>query len=287
YDEVVGTPIMVRRPAKADSFAASDNRVLEGTEASDGVYPVFLTMTPDSDAVSYNVKAWSTKPASADSQSDASFTDVVPSSSGGMATIRLLYSTPLGEKHWFAVQGVDKLGRVGEWSLLDDGYSAITGDKLVEYMSVFALKPWEHIGKEHFQDYKTKYGTDLDAKWRSSKIYAKIQQAGTGSLSDGITEYSEFNSGTITYVATVQGLGGRVSFTYSSFGELPYLYTNGSFVMVVSMSGSGSCTGAISVGGMYPASIGFDNISVSSQKFVGTYTVVQENGTGAEEIAPL
>ena len=37
---------------------------------------------------------------------------------------------------------------------------------------------------------------------------------------------------------------------------------------------------------MYPATIGFTNISVASQKFVGTYTVTQQNGHAPEEVNP-
>ena len=62
--------------------------------------------------------------------------------------------------------------------------------------------------------------------------------------------------------------------------------TTGSYTMNVSMSGSGDATGGFTIKGWYPATIGMTNISVSDQKFVGTYTVTQSNGLGAEEVSP-
>ena len=56
--------------------------------------------------------------------------------------------------------------------------------------------------------------------------------------------------------------------------------------MNVSMSGSGDTTGGLTVKGWYPATIGMTNLSVSDQKFVGTYTVTQTNGLSAEEVSP-
>ena len=64
------------------------------------------------------------------------------------------------------------------------------------------------------------------------------------------------------------------------------MQTNGNYNMNVSLSGSGSCSGGITISGMYPATIGFTNISVSNQKFVGTYTVTQRNGHASEEVSP-
>ena len=76
------------------------------------------------------------------------------------------------------------------------------------------------------------------------------------------------------------------SFIYKNFGETEYLNTTGSYTMEVSMSGDGSASGALSLSGMYRAEISLQNISVKSQKFVGTYTVKQANGLESEEVSP-
>ncbi len=293
YDEVVGSPIQVSRPVAADGFNASDNYVYAGmTASSAGVYPIALTLVRDSSVEAYNIRLWYTKPASANVTPDLELSRqafAILKDSNGTDTNTGIFlnagTAPIGTQWYFSVQGVDTLGREGEWSDIDAGYGAITGNLLIKQMQAYCLKPWEYIDTALLTT-GYQYGNDVNTKWKNSAIYDKIKQAGTGSLSSGITESSYYNGGTIKYVATVQGLGGRVSFTYNKFGEVPYMQTTGSYVMSVSMSGSGSCVGGLTVGGMYPASIGFDNISVSDQKFVGTYTVTQSNGTAAQEISP-
>ena len=293
YDEVVGTPIQVSRPVSADGFNASDNYVYDGMAASSaGVYPIALTLLTDSSVEAYNVRIWHAKPASTNAAPDQEMSRQAFSilkDAGGNDTNTSIFlnagTAPIGTQWYFSVQGIDTLGREGEWSDIDAGYGAITGNLLIKQMQVYCLKPWEYIDTAWLTT-EYQYSNDINTKWKNSAIYDKIKQAGTGSLSSGITENSYYNNGTIKYVATVQGLGGRVSFTYNKFGEVPYMYSSGSYVMSVSMSGSGSCVGGMTIGGMYPASIGFDNISVSEQKFVGTYTVTQSNGTAAQEVSP-
>ncbi len=294
YDQVAGKPIAVSRPVAADAFNASDNTVVGlMTANSDGIYPVALTMLTDTTVRSYNVRIWDHKPDSAQATPTYSASGMVATSlanangqaSNSSVLIPQTHIPPIGTQWYYSIQGVDALGRTGDWSDVDSGYGAITGNVLVRNMQVYCLKPWEYLDTKYLTtDYS--YGNDINAKWKKSGIYGKIAQAGTGSLSDGITEYSYYNSGTIKYVATVQGLGGRVSFSYNKFGEVPYMHSTGSYVMVVSMSGSGSCDGGITIGGMYPATVGFGNISVSSQKFVGSYTISQSNGTEAEQVSP-
>ena len=199
--------------------------------------------------------------------------------------IRTSIRTGIGTKYYFAIKGKDSLGREGTWSTVDAGYSAITGNMLIKYMQIYCFKPWEYIDTSYLTT-AYPYPYDINNKWKNSAIYGKIKQAGTGSLSDGITEKSYFNNGTIKYSAVVQGLGGRVTFSYNNFGEVEWMSTTGSYTMNVSMSGDGDASGALTVKGWYPASIGFGNISVKSQAFSGTYTVTQSNGLGAEEINP-
>lgn len=294
YDQSVGcAPIQVSRPVAADGFNASDNHVYPDIAASsNGVYPISITLLTDAIVESYNVRVWHTRPASVavvpDQELSGQVFSILKDSSGNDTNTSILLdagTAPIGTEWYFSVQGVDILGREGEWSDIDSGYGAITGDLLIKQMQAYCLKPWEYIDTALLTT-EYQYADSINEKWKNSGIYAKIKQAGTGSLSSGITENSYYNSGTIKYVATVQGLGGRVSFTYSKFGEVPYLQTTGSYVMSVNMSGTGSCVGGLTVGGMYPASIGFDNISVNSQKFTGMYTVTQSNGAPVQEISP-
>ena len=288
YDEVVNSKgFFVSRPVASDGFNASDNKVYSGMSASSGCYPVALTFSSDTTAVTYDIRVWTEEVKTASASGYTEYKGLTASSlDSNTLIIRTDITTGIGKKYYFAVKGNDTLGREGEWSRVDSGYSAITGNMLIKYMQIYCLKPWEHIDTKYLTSDYPYPDKDINTKWKNSAIYAKIKQAGTGSLSDGITEDSYFNGGTIKYSAVVQGVGGRVSFSYNKFGEVEWMNTTGSYTMNVSMSGSGDATGGLTVKGWYPATIGMTNISVSDQKFVGTYTVTQTNGLSAEEVSP-
>ncbi len=289
YDEVVGTPIAASRPVRPDGFSASDNKVISGTTDKDGFYPVSISMVKEDIVASYNLRIWKTKPAS---NKDEGFEQInnlkfeMIDSSKQLIRINDAKTTPIGTRYYYSVQGVDILGREGEWSDVDSGYSAITGNTLIKYMQCYAMKPWEFIDKPVLTT-EYPYSYDINKKWKESSIYDKIAQAGTGSLSSPIFEASYFNNGKVGYTATLtSSLEGNIVFTFNNFGEVEWINTTGNYNMVVKMSGDGSCVGALTVKGMYPASIGFENISVKSQAFIGTYSVLQSNGTGVEQVSP-
>ena len=287
YDEVVNRlGFYVPRPDTLEGFNASDNKVYDGQSASGGLYPIALTFSSDTTAVSFDIRYWTKYVTRADSEGYSEILNITADTLNEKTKIiRTSIRTGIGTKYYFAIKGKDSLGREGTWSTVDAGYSAITGNMLIKYMQIYCFKPWEYIDTSYLTT-AYPYPYDINNKWKNSAIYGKIKQAGTGSLSDGITEKSYFNNGTIKYSAVVQGLGGRVTFSYNNFGEVEWMSTTGSYTMNVSMSGDGDASGALTVKGWYPASIGFGNISVKSQAFSGTYTVTQSNGLGAEEINP-
>ena len=289
YDEIVSANgFYLPRPSVVEDFNASDNYVFENSPNGDGLYPISITFAKNNSVVSYDLKIWQEDP---DRNKDAKFTLLEGLKADELDKNRSIIKglnsySPLGTKYYFSIIAYDSLGRSGAWSDVDSGYSAITGSKLIEHMQVYAFKPWEFIDTPYLTSLYPYLDKDINAKWKNSAIYNKIKQAGTGSLSSGIEEKSYFFNGTIRYSAEVKGLGGRVSFIYKNFGETEYLNTTGSYTMEVSMSGDGSASGALSLSGMYRAEISLQNISVKSQKFVGTYTVKQANGLESEEVSP-
>lgn len=287
-DAVDRNGFYVPRPTTPDGFNATDNAVYSGDTAENGFYPVSITLSSDTTAVSYDVRVWKTEVADASSAPDyEEYTGVTAQKLDNNTNILKISSrTPIGTKYYYAVKGKDRLGREGEWSKVNSGYSAITGSLLIKYMQMYCLKPWEFIDTKYLTSEYPYPDRNINQKWKDSAIYGKIKQAGTGSLTDGITESSYFNGGTIKYSAVVQGLGGRISFAYNKFGEVEWMSNTGSYTMNVSASGSGDATGGFTIKGWYPATIGMTNISVSNQKFVGTYTVTQSNGLGTEEVSP-
>ena len=281
--------ISFARPGAASGYNVTDNLYVSGMSVSDGVYSVGITLEEDSLVDYYNVRIWHKEPASINAAPDETKVVEVPADpteygTTGNAIILFNVATPkFGTKYWIAIQGVDTLGREGEWSSIDSGYGAITGAKLIQLMQAYGLKPWESIDKPILT--QSPGSAELNQRWKDSGIYNKVKQAGTGSLGSVTQESITGDGGTISYNAVVSGLGGRVTFSYRNFGEVDFLKISGNYVMDVDMGGTGSCNGAITMNGWYPASIGFDNISVSSQKFVGTYTVTQ-TGRASEEVSP-
>ncbi len=287
-DAVDRNGFCVPRPTTPDGFNATDNAVYSGDTAESGFYPVSITLSSDTTAISYDVRIWTTEVSDTSTTPyDIEIPDVTAQKLDNNTNILKIDSrTPIGTKYYYAVKGKDRLGREGEWSKVNSGYSAITGALLIKYMQMYCLKPWEYIDTKYLTSEYPYPDKNINQKWKDSAIYGKIKQAGTGSLTDGITESSYFNGGTIKYSAVVQGLGGRISFAYNKFGEVEWMNNTGSYTMNVSASGSGDATGGFTIKGWYPASIGMTNISVSNQKFVGTYTVTQANGLGTEEVSP-
>ena len=83
----------------------------------------------------------------------------------------------------------------------------------------------------------------------------------------------------------MEGAGGAIYFTYSSFGENENLLLDGSYEMHVNASGTGSAsssTDGLDLKGMYEAHISLEKISVSKKAFVGSYVVKVTYSDGEE-----
>ena len=275
------------RPEAPDNYNVSDNLLASGMNATGGIYPVAVVMSVDNRVDHYNVRIWTAEPAGIDSEGyiEKTVTPSVYSGGEDMVILNNLYTPEFGRECWIAVQGVDKIEREGEWSEIDTGYSALTSAKLIQVMQIYCLKPWEYLNTTYLTQYPG--SAELNQRWKDSRIYAKVDQAGPNSLTDEpiVQESIQGDGGTITYSASMKGIGGLVTFQYKNFGETAFMKIGGNYVMDVDAKGTGSCTGSLTITGWYPASIGFENISVKSQKFVGTYTVTQQ-GRSADDVDP-
>lgn len=281
YDDVTNKVIGVSVPQAPESFAASDNTVYAGMRSSNtGLYPVALLISEDDSSVKYDIRIWHSVRTGSPNEStaDEKLDDIVINDKvNGLRYLEVSSPDSVGVMWTYQVRGIDVLGRKGEWSDIDTGYGAITGALLIKQMQAYCLKPWEYINSDMLTQ-------PMKDKWAQSEIYKLVKQAGMGSL--GNASESGTSSGNMKYSAVVQGLGGRVSFSYTKFGEVPYMNATGSYTMNVNMSGTGTCDGAMTISGWYPASIDFGPINVDSQKFTGAYKVSQTNGTATENVAP-
>lgn len=259
-------------PDKVASVSVSSNMYTGYLENSNGVYPLELSWTTSGSgytASSYRIRR----------NDDPSYYvfDVTASDEN------VYYDNAdmtVGSKYHYTVEAMDALGRSqGESAWSDDGYGAISIATFVYNFQAHILKPWE------YPSLHPEYVTGS-----KKAIWDYIRQSGTGSLGSAS---ANGGSGTISYSAVVEGLGGKVSFSYTQgYSEAPfsfYVASNGGYTMHVSMSGSGTVDKTtMYVGGMYPADVKFDSLSVSSNKFAGKYVIVQHysNGDRQEECKP-
>ncbi len=191
--------------------------------------------------------------------------------------------TEVGQVYNYSAAACDALGRRSAQTASVMGYGSITGDALIENFEDHILKPWEAPSKH--PEY---------VSGGKSSIWSYIRQAGMGSLGSASETGSplrdapnEGRTGTISYNATPDGIGGSVSFTYTAyyseatasfFDQDFYLGRDASYSMNVSLSGSGSVNAqSFETAGMYPATIDFSRLSVSNNAFTGRYLLVQHH----------
>lgn len=177
----------------------------------------------------------------------------------------------------YQVRGVDKYYSYSEISQTIAGYGALTPERFIKAFEAFVLKPWEFVNNNWFREHYP----DLVSKWQGSKIKALIDAAGMGSLSDGEREYTEFHGGYINYSAKMNGMtAADISFSYYNAGEVEGIIGNGSYTMYkIGLSGSGSCSGTITVDGMYPATVNVPS-SIANRAFSGPYNLTLRYANG-------
>jgi hypothetical protein len=93
--------------------------------------------------------------------------------------------------------------------------------------------------------------------------------------------------GTLSYNASVQGLGGRVIMQYSGYADYYinsdsslgyYFFLNGNTNTSASMDQSGSMDGTVICKGMYPGTIGYENVKIIGGAANGGYYVITPDG---------
>lgn len=185
----------------------------------------------------------------------------------------------------YQLRGVDKYNSYSEVSPTLAGYGALTPEKFIKVFEMFVLKPWEFLNNEWF---KTNY-PDLVYKWTASEIKSKIDAGNSsdifeasGALTNGtwIYEPTDYHDGRIGYNSSLSGVKADIYFSYTNAGESEGIYGNGSYSMRgVGTEGNGSCSGTITVEGMYPATVNVPT-TISNRAFSGNYNIVLKYSNG-------
>ena len=249
------------------------------TANGNGVYPVKLSLGSSSLYEKYQIEALD-----ADNVSQGTIGELVNNNPEIILTD--LSPEKAGDVWYYRIRGVDVFGRYSEWSSNStsqsdryaSGYGALTGHAFIKFFEMYAMKPWEFVNNPDMPQ-------NLKTKWNKSTIHSLIDKHGLGSLGE-VTEYSDYHDGSIYYHSYASGFAGDVDFVYTNFGELESIYSNGSYKMdnVNASGNNGSCSGTITVSGMYPAVIDFSSLGVTGYAFSGNYIVTQDNGRGQENV---
>ena len=260
---------MMKAPIKSISGTKNEKRKVGEVPNSNGVYPVTVTWSSDVDEERIIKRVGS----------DGS--EKVFNVSSGFSLLDTS-TLPLVIYDYY-VDTSDVFGRtIGEIKHTGQSYGSIDETMLIRIMESVSLKPFDN----------QKYVPDeYKAYWKNSKIATLVSYGNASDLSTQTKALGEaddkdhYRGGTISYKAKMEGVGGAIFFTYSSFGENENLYLDGSYEMHVNASGNGSAsssTGGLTICGMYPASISLENISVSNKAFKGSYVVTVHYNNGDE-----
>lgn len=260
---------MMKAPVKSISATKNEKRKDGEVPNSNGVYPVTVTWASDVDEERTIKRVGS----------DGSEKEFVVSSGFSLLDTSTL---PLVTYDYY-IDTSDVFGRsLGEIKHTGPSYASIDETLLLRIMESVSLKPFDN----------QKYVPDgYKAYWKNSKIATLVSYGNASDLStqmkalDKADDKDHFRGGTITYNAKMEGAGGAIYFTYSSFGENENLWLDGSYEMHVNASGTGSAsssTGGLDLKGMYKAHISLEKISVSKKAFVGSYVVKVTYSDGEE-----
>lgn len=274
YDEISGKSAFAPDKVDLESISVLSNTYNPSlTSNSNGVYPIWISVA---EKEKYKTIHFEVQSGGAVTTYDISLLDLESSS---FALDEFSPDDPF-ETVSIRYRGESYFGRYTQWSSFASYYGALTPEKFIKMFEAYSLKPWEFVSYDWFP-------ADLKTKWNNSKMHSMIDAHGMSSLGTAEESASGYPGGKIVYNSkTGSGLSGDVTFTYSNFGEVEGIYSNGSYSMNgVSMQGSGSdVSGVIAVSGMYPASVDFSNLSVSGYAFAGSYRVTQDNGSGTVSV---
>src|SRR5574344_428807 len=228
---------------------------------SSGVYPVKITWSsPDEGADGGYYIYRSTK-------STDSFRRINESPVTDLYYIDSNDTAKTGTYYYYKVLSLNSLGQGANFSNVSTGYGALTYDQ-----------------------YMREYNKTIK---RSQKKLTLMHKSGSTAKLGSETINGDI-SGTLYYDASVQGLGGRVIMKYTDYADYYinsdsalgyYFFVNGNTNTTASMDASGTMDGTVTCTGMYPGTVGYDNIKIIGGAANGGYYVIHPEGIDAGNVS--
>lgn len=246
-----------------DASKAANFSFRESDANSSGVYPVKVTWSkPDNDTpAGYHVYRSSSK--------DTGYRKITSDPISPDAVLEYLDANDTakaGKKYWYKVLSVNSLGQGSHYSDPVQGYGALTHEQyLVEF-------------------YKTISS--------SLKKLTLMHKPGNTDKLGGESKGGSI-SGTLSYNASIAGLGARIIMRYENYADFyidgnkdngPYFVLTGNTNTTADMSSNGSMDGTVICTGMYPGKVYHDGVAVKGGAAGGGTYGVEPQGFGRVEV---
>lgn len=270
--ESSGSSTAAPAPYSPKSASASQHAYFSGGSYSDGSA---YTFEADSSGV-YPVKiTWSAPDEGADggyyiyrsTKSTESFRKINETPVTDLYYIDSNDTAKTGTYYYYKILSLNSLGQGTNFSNVCTGYGALTYD---QYM-----REYNKTIKQSQKKLTLMHKSGSTAKLGSETINGDI-------------------GGTLYYNASVQGLGGRVIMKYTDYADYYissdsalgyYFFVNGNTNTTASMDASGTMDGTVTCTGMYPGTVGYDNIKIIGGAANGGYYVIHPEGIDAGNVS--
>lgn len=172
-----------------------------------------------------------------------------------------------GVYYYYKVLSLNSLGQGSNYTDAVVGYGALTADQYMREYNKTVMASQKKLKLMHIADDMKKLGKET--------INGKI-------------------CGTLSYNAAIDGLGARILMHYTDYAEFYangdaangyYFFLNGDTNTSASMDASGTMDGIVTIQGMYPGSISYNNIKIKGGGAAGgSYGIKREGFDGQIEV---
>ena len=249
-------------PFAASNLECSRAANVDGDANSNGVLPVKITWNPPKNDVAeggYYVYR-STNP-------DSGFKKITDEPLMSTSFIDNYDAAKAGVYYYYKVLSLNSLGQGSNYTDAVVGYGALTADQYMREYNKTVMASQKKLKLMHIADDMKKLGTET--------AYGKL-------------------SGSLSYNASIAGLGARILMHYTDYAEFYangdaangyYFFLNGDTNTSASMNASGNMDGIVTIQGMYPGSVSYNNIKINGGAAGGgTYGIKRDGFDGQVEV---
>lgn len=250
-------------PAAPTSPGASQaqNVGAQAVANSSGVYPVRITWSKPHDPDLHGFHVYRS------TSQDSGYRKITGEPLGINATSYLdpNDTAKAGKKYWYKVLSVNSLGQGSHYSAPVQGYGALTHQQYLIEFNKTIVSSQKKLTLMHKPGSTDKLGSETVG----------------GSI-----------SGTLSYSASIAGLGARIIMTYKDFADFkidgedtPYFKLTGNTNTSADMSSNGNMDGTVNCLGMYPGKVYYDKVQIKGGAAGGGTYGVEPSGFGRVEIS--